>query len=55
MAVSAISLHQDFLGKEGYIQHVTNNWTSAQYTVPISIVLMLYSLCVLFGAMQDKH
>lgn len=34
-------LFQDFMGKEGYIEHVREHWVSSSISVPIFIVGLL--------------
>jgi hypothetical protein len=47
--LSVLSLVQDFMGKEAYIEHVTNNWASAWITVPLALVLLVYSICIAYA------
>ena len=45
LAFAIMSLHQDYLGKEGYIQYTQENWIDPSITVPwalISLILGVY-------------
>lgn len=47
---SAISLYQDVLGKDSYIELVKNNWAPAVYTVPLAILVFIAgALCIARG------
>jgi hypothetical protein len=38
------SLVQDFYGQEGMIKRIQENWIPWYYTVPIAIIVMLFSV-----------
>ena len=44
VALSMMSLYQDFLGKDGFVKHVQDHWISGWWTVPIALVLLLLAL-----------
>jgi hypothetical protein len=52
--MSVISLYQDFLGKEGYIDLIKSNWVPSYISVPIALILLVYSMYVYIKIMRNK-
>lgn len=42
--ISVISLIQDGMGKDAYIEHVASNWAPARLTVPLALVIIVVTL-----------
>jgi len=40
LVLALISLYQDFLGKERYIECVKNYWVNSNFSIPISFVIL---------------
>ena len=38
------SLYQDVIGKEGYIERISNGWISSWITVPLAILFLVVSV-----------
>jgi hypothetical protein len=49
------SLHQDYLGLEGYIALCRSTWLDARITVPLALVISLASLVGYTLALPDKR
>lgn len=43
-ALSLVSLHQDWLGRETYIASVRDNWASPMVSVPVALAILLVAL-----------
>lgn len=43
-AMSVYSLIQDFVGQEGWLEFVAENWVSAAYTIPLALAALIYSM-----------
>ena len=39
-----MSLWQDFLGKEKYLEYVNNNWVDYRISVPITLCILILSV-----------
>lgn len=42
-----ISLYQDFLGLEVYLQTVSKGWADPKHTVPVALIALVYFLVML--------
>ena len=38
------SLHQDYLGRFGYMEHLQKYWLDARITVPLAILALVYCI-----------
>jgi hypothetical protein len=48
------SLHQDILGKEGYIQKVQTNWIDSMITIPLAIIVIIFVAVDLYAKYKIK-
>ena len=51
---SGVSLFQDVLGLERYIQHVRDKWIDASVTVPLAIVLIGIAIFIFVKEVSDE-
>ena len=49
-----ISLNQDFMGKENYIEWANTHWIDAKITIPIAICFILIGLLLLINKIEIK-
>lgn len=53
MTLAIHSFYQDYYGKEAYIKHISENWTSAYISVPLAIIFIIVAW-ILMGIGEHK-
>ena len=54
LTLATISLYQDCLGQEGYIDHIKEHWVDPSITTPLAIVFLVVAfLLTLYTAKED--
>ena len=50
-----MSLWADFMGREAYAQYVLDHWISANITVPLALVCLVFWLWVIFFQKRPEN
>jgi hypothetical protein len=47
LTANLIGLHQDWLGKEKYLEYANNHWVNSHATMPVHIVTIIACIIIL--------